>query len=75
MYRNDTATLSIKRNDKIHQVELVRNDQFTFLPDTVIHIANISSLPGYIFTKIHSVKGEQGRYHLVETRRRPFRPD
>lgn len=75
VYRNDTATLSIKRNDKIHQVELVRNDQFTFLPDTVIHIADTHPFPGYIFTKTHTINGEQGRYYLSETRKRPFRPD
>lgn len=74
VYRNDTATLSVKRNNRIHQVELVRNDQFTFLPDTVIHIADTPPLPGYIFTKTHAINnGEQGRYYLSETRKRPFR--
>lgn len=72
VYRNDTATLSVKRNNRIHQVELVRNDQFTFLPDTVIHIADTPPLPGYIFTKTHTINGEQGRYYLSETRKRPF---
>lgn len=72
VYRNDTATLSVKRNNRIHEVELVRNDQFTFLPDTVIHIADTPPLPGYIFTKTHTINGEQGRYYLSETRKRPF---
>ena len=74
-YRNDTATLSIKRQSGIHQVNLVRGNPATYLPDTVIHIADGLPLAGYILRASHKVKDERGLYHLLETRKRPFIAD
>ncbi|MEC3879735.1 retropepsin-like aspartic protease [Parapedobacter sp. 10938] len=74
-YRNDTATLSIKRGNRIHQVTLTRGNQFRYLPDTVIHFGDGPPLPGYVVKSYQWVNDERGNYYLLNTNQRPFREE
>jgi len=71
-YRNDTATLHVKRGGRVHQVTLTRGNTFTYLPDTVMHIQDSTPSFGYIVETGREINDERGRYYLLNTRKRPF---
>lgn len=73
--RNDSAVLTLKRGDQTQQVNLTRRFPVESMPDTVLHIAESLSHPGYYIRSSKPVNDHSGSYYVVETRKWPLHDD